>query len=84
MRTLVELDKCAMIDGENVYLDSYTLVSRLFVLLEGCEDVILFFTFKLTTFQTSNFKNFQMRKPCRKKNLIPDVPEYQLVTDSVF
>lgn len=50
VRTLVELDKCAMIDGENVYLDPYTLVPRLFFLLEGCEDVIPFFKFKLATF----------------------------------
>lgn len=41
VRTLVELDKCAMIDGENVYLDPYTLVPRLFFLLE--KDVKMWF-----------------------------------------
>lgn len=76
------------IDGQNVHVDINSLFSRLVVLLERCEDVTLFFKFKLTSFPTSIFKNFQMRntnKAVLKHHLTTDIPESQPPTaDTMF
>lgn len=82
--TLVELDKCIKI---NVHVDPNALFSKLFVLLERCEDATPFFMFELTPFSTSVFKNFQVRKTDKallKHHLNTDVPESQPPTDTMF
>lgn len=78
VRTLVKLEKCVKTNGQNVYVVTNALFSRMVVLMERLTDVTSFFKLELAPFPTSTLKNFQVRKTNKavmKHHLNTDVSE---------